>query len=176
MVDSSCQRVLINLERVGNFGSRSDDIVLLGKCDEVVRDLCRELGWEEELDKLWAKTEASVLTEPVEGAEGKGESGDTKVEGEQAEEAKGQSGDTKVEDESEQAEEAKTQALLETIEARLAKIAIAAEGERKQPATKIDAHEPTSTTASATEKVDKEVSSAIKDDVKDQKDDSSVTK
>ena len=156
MVDSSCQRVLINLERVGNFGSRSDDIVLLGKCDEVVRDLCRELGWEEELDKLWAKTEASVLTEPVEVAEGEGESGDTKVDGEKA-------------------EDPKTQTLLETIEARLAKIAIAAEGERKQPATEIDAHEPTST-ASAAEKVANEVSSTMKDDVKDQKDDPSATK
>ncbi len=155
MVDSSCPRVLINLERVGNFGSRPDDVVLIGKCDEVVRDLCRELGWEEELDKLWAETKASVLTEPIERPEGEGVSGDTKVEGEQA-------------------EEAKTRTLLEAVEAGLAKISIAAEGDKKQSATKVNAHEPTST-ASAAEKVAKEVSSAIKD-VKDQKDDSSATK
>jgi NAD-dependent histone deacetylase SIR2 len=153
MVDSSCPRVLINLERVGNFGSRSDDVILIGKCDEIVRNLCRKLGWEEELDKLWVETEASVLTEPIERPEGEGASGDTKVDGEQP-------------------EEAKTKALLESIEAGLAKIAIAADGERKQPATKVNAHEPTST-ASAAEEVAKEASSAIKDDVK--KDDSSST-
>jgi len=60
-----CPRVLINLERVGNFGSRPDDLVLLGACDDIVRDICRELGWEEELDGLWQKTEASVLTQPM---------------------------------------------------------------------------------------------------------------
>ena len=65
MVGPYCPRVLINLERVGDLGSRPDDLVLLGACDDIVRDLCRELGWEEELDRLWQETEASVLTEPV---------------------------------------------------------------------------------------------------------------
>lgn len=53
----SCPRVLINIERVGDLGSRRDDVVLLGKCDDVVRDLCKELGWSEELEKLWAETQ-----------------------------------------------------------------------------------------------------------------------
>ncbi|KAG7445674.1 NAD-dependent deacetylase sirtuin-2 [Guyanagaster necrorhizus] len=52
-----CPRVLVNLERVGDLGRRPDDVVLLGKCDEVIKDLCRRLGWEEELMKLWAETE-----------------------------------------------------------------------------------------------------------------------
>ena len=60
MVDSSCPRVLINLDHVGDFGSRTDDVVLLGKCDDVVKDLCKELGWEDELLRLWDETEASV--------------------------------------------------------------------------------------------------------------------
>ncbi|KAF7298738.1 NAD-dependent protein deacetylase [Mycena indigotica] len=54
---SACPRVLINLERVGNIGRRPKDTVLLGKCDEVVLELCKALGWEKELMKLWAKTE-----------------------------------------------------------------------------------------------------------------------
>lgn len=60
----SCPRVLINIERVGDLGSRRDDVVLLGKCDDVVRELCEELGWSEELEKLWAETQRD---------EGKGE-------------------------------------------------------------------------------------------------------
>ncbi|KAJ7780732.1 class I sirtuins SIR2 family protein [Mycena maculata] len=57
---ASCPRVLINLDQVGNIGKRPNDIVLLDKCDEVVRKLCRELGWEDELMALWAQTEAKA--------------------------------------------------------------------------------------------------------------------
>ncbi|KAJ3892297.1 class I sirtuins SIR2 family protein [Lentinula edodes] len=56
----SCHRVLINIDRVGDFGSRADDVILLGKCDEIVRELCKELGWEEELMSLWAETAYST--------------------------------------------------------------------------------------------------------------------
>ncbi|KAJ7464833.1 Sir2 family histone deacetylase Hst2 [Mycena galericulata] len=52
-----CPRVLINLDLVGGIGRRPNDVVLLGKCDDVVRKLCKELGWEGELLKLWAQTE-----------------------------------------------------------------------------------------------------------------------
>jgi len=34
--------------------------VLLQDCDAVVRKLAKELGWEEELNVLWAQTESSV--------------------------------------------------------------------------------------------------------------------
>ena len=61
MVEESCPRILINLDHVGDFGSRADDVILLGKCDEIVTELCKELGWEKELLGLWEKTEASVL-------------------------------------------------------------------------------------------------------------------
>lgn len=44
--------MLINLVDVGEF-DRTDDMVFLGRCDNVVRELCRELGWEEELEKKW---------------------------------------------------------------------------------------------------------------------------
>jgi len=59
LVPDDCPRVLINLDEVGNF-NRQDDIVSLGKCDDIIRELCRELGWEEELERAWAATKDSV--------------------------------------------------------------------------------------------------------------------
>ncbi|KAI0632355.1 DHS-like NAD/FAD-binding domain-containing protein [Trametes polyzona] len=58
LVPERCPRILINLDRAGDIGARSDDVVLLGRCDETVRKLCKELGWEEELDREWGKTES----------------------------------------------------------------------------------------------------------------------
>ena len=49
-------RILINLERVGGIGSRADDVILLEECDSGVRRLAAALGWEDELDALWQKT------------------------------------------------------------------------------------------------------------------------
>ncbi|KAI9369283.1 DHS-like NAD/FAD-binding domain-containing protein [Aspergillus egyptiacus] len=46
-------RVLINRERVGGMGSRPDDVLILGDCDDGVQKLARALGWEEELKNLW---------------------------------------------------------------------------------------------------------------------------
>ncbi|KAG2338283.1 DHS-like NAD/FAD-binding domain-containing protein [Suillus weaverae] len=46
LVPSDCPRVLINLDEVGHFN----------KPDDVVRELCKELGWKEELDAAWEKT------------------------------------------------------------------------------------------------------------------------
>ena len=41
LVPDSCPRVLINMEPAGDIGSRPDDVVLLGRCDEVIRELAR---------------------------------------------------------------------------------------------------------------------------------------
>jgi NAD-dependent histone deacetylase SIR2 len=60
MVTDQCPRVLINLVEVEAMGSGKNDLVLLGKCDEIIRDLAKELGWEDDLDKEWAATAASV--------------------------------------------------------------------------------------------------------------------
>ncbi|KAL4874158.1 hypothetical protein BDV12DRAFT_159209 [Aspergillus spectabilis] len=46
-------RVLINREHVGGLGSRPDDVLILGDCDDGVRKFARALGWEEELERLW---------------------------------------------------------------------------------------------------------------------------
>lgn len=50
-------RVLINLERVGGIGSRRDDVLMLDDCDSGVRRLAKYLGWLEDLEELWAKTD-----------------------------------------------------------------------------------------------------------------------
>lgn len=55
-VRDSIPRLLINQEQVGALGSRSDDVLLLGDCDEGVRKLAAACGWLEELEELWRKT------------------------------------------------------------------------------------------------------------------------
>ncbi|KAL2355198.1 NAD-dependent histone deacetylase SIR2 [Cryomyces antarcticus] len=49
-------RLLINQEQVGSLGSRPDDVLLLGDCDDGVRKLAKACGWLEELEALWTKT------------------------------------------------------------------------------------------------------------------------
>ncbi|KAL9098429.1 MAG: hypothetical protein Q9163_005905 [Psora crenata] len=53
-------RVLINLERVGGLGSRADDVLILGDCDEGVQKLAGALGWCEELDRIWNNTKPNM--------------------------------------------------------------------------------------------------------------------
>lgn len=50
-------RLLINSERVGGLGTRADDVLLLGDCDDGVRKLATALGWAEELEELWGETQ-----------------------------------------------------------------------------------------------------------------------
>ncbi|TIA28866.1 NAD-dependent deacetylase sirtuin-2 [Aureobasidium pullulans] len=58
---SGVPRVLINMERVGGLGSRSDDVLLLGDCDAGVRKLAKAVGWEDDLEDLWAKTDPEYI-------------------------------------------------------------------------------------------------------------------
>lgn len=60
MVTGQCPRVLINLDQVGGIGSGTNDLVFLGKCDDIIRDLAGALGWEDELDKEWTETARTV--------------------------------------------------------------------------------------------------------------------
>lgn len=48
-----CARLLINMESAGGIGTRRDDVLMLGTCDDGVRRLAKELGWEVELDNLY---------------------------------------------------------------------------------------------------------------------------
>jgi NAD+-dependent protein deacetylase SIR2 len=55
-VKDDTPRVLINLEQVGGLGSRPDDVLLLEDCDAGVRRFTDALGWREDLEALWKKT------------------------------------------------------------------------------------------------------------------------
>lgn len=46
-------RLLINLTKAGDMGSRPDDVLLLKDCDAGVKQLARALGWEDDLQVLW---------------------------------------------------------------------------------------------------------------------------
>ncbi|KAK9467384.1 DHS-like NAD/FAD-binding domain-containing protein [Lipomyces arxii] len=59
---TSCPRVLFNLESVGDIGRRKSDVVCLGPCDDGVRDLAFECGWLPDLEALWAKTTKDGVT------------------------------------------------------------------------------------------------------------------
>jgi NAD+-dependent protein deacetylase SIR2 len=59
-------RLLINQEQVGTIGSRSDDVLLLGDCDDGVRRLATSCGWLEELEELWKQTAPTKDAEPEE--------------------------------------------------------------------------------------------------------------
>ena len=53
-------RVLFNQETVGDFGSRPDDVVVLGDCDEGIRKLADALGWLDELELLWREVGGNI--------------------------------------------------------------------------------------------------------------------
>jgi NAD-dependent histone deacetylase SIR2 len=54
--EETTPRLLINQEKVGDLGSRPDDVLLLEDCDGGVRKLAEACGWLEELEALWAET------------------------------------------------------------------------------------------------------------------------
>ncbi|KAI9653022.1 MAG: Sir2 histone deacetylase Hst2 [Alyxoria varia] len=56
VVTETVPRALLNLERVGGMGSRPDDVLVLGDCDDGVRKLAKACGWLEELEQLWRGT------------------------------------------------------------------------------------------------------------------------
>ncbi|KAL5531064.1 hypothetical protein ACEPAG_3940 [Sanghuangporus baumii] len=60
LVPEECPRLLVNLDHVGGWGSRSNDVACLMPVDKAVRQLCSLLGWEEELDALWAATDMTM--------------------------------------------------------------------------------------------------------------------
>ncbi|KAH7081488.1 DHS-like NAD/FAD-binding domain-containing protein [Paraphoma chrysanthemicola] len=56
LCEEATPRLLINQERVGDLGTRADDVLLLEDCDSGVRKLAESCGWLEELEALWAET------------------------------------------------------------------------------------------------------------------------
>ena len=55
MTREGAPRCLINKERVGHLGTATDDVLILGDCDDGVRRLAEACGWLQELEKLWAE-------------------------------------------------------------------------------------------------------------------------
>ncbi|KAL7910261.1 DHS-like NAD/FAD-binding domain-containing protein [Trichoderma velutinum] len=53
MARKEVPRVLFNMEKVGSLGSRADDVLELGACDDGIRRLAELLGWTDELDDTW---------------------------------------------------------------------------------------------------------------------------
>ena len=49
-------RILINKDYAGNIGSRPKDLVLTGDLVDTIQELSKELGWDDELQKLIGKT------------------------------------------------------------------------------------------------------------------------
>ncbi|KAM0218311.1 hypothetical protein ACHAPA_002393 [Fusarium lateritium] len=56
-------RVLFNMEKVGQLGTRSDDVIELGDCDAGIRKFADELGWRDELEKMWRQIVGDVEAE-----------------------------------------------------------------------------------------------------------------
>lgn len=57
MAREETPRILINKERVGSLGTRADDVMILGDCDEGVMKLAEACGWLDELKAMWKQTE-----------------------------------------------------------------------------------------------------------------------
>ena len=56
-VSEGTPRILINQERVGGLGSRPDDVLMIGACDDGVREFADAMGWRDELEAMWAETD-----------------------------------------------------------------------------------------------------------------------
>jgi NAD-dependent histone deacetylase SIR2 len=59
-VEEGVPRVLLNMEKVGEIGSRREDVVWLGECDDGVRELAEHLGWWEEMEEIWKRLRGDV--------------------------------------------------------------------------------------------------------------------
>ncbi|CAN9146380.1 unnamed protein product [Alternaria alternata] len=65
LCEDQTPRLLINSERVGDMGGRTDDVLLLEDCDSGVRKLAEACGWLSELEALWATTAPVPEEDPV---------------------------------------------------------------------------------------------------------------
>ncbi|KAF7894079.1 hypothetical protein EAF00_007593 [Botryotinia globosa] len=62
-------RLLFNMISVGDFGSRLDDVAVLGDCDSGVRKLADALGWRDELEELWVSVGGNTKQKEAEKTE-----------------------------------------------------------------------------------------------------------
>ena len=62
LCEDGVPRLLINLQRVGDLGSRPDDVLLLEDCDSGVKKLADHLGWGQDLASLRDQTKVSTFS------------------------------------------------------------------------------------------------------------------
>ena len=79
MTRGETPRLLINQERVGNFGTSADDVIMLGDCDDGVRKLAKACGWLDELEALWADTGPKTASDMIKPADEKAKSKDERL-------------------------------------------------------------------------------------------------
>lgn len=60
MVSYKIPRLLINREAVGSFGSRNSDSVVTGDIVEQITCLAEELGWSNDLNKLYEDSQEKL--------------------------------------------------------------------------------------------------------------------
>ena len=75
-------RLLFNLVKVGSFGSRADDVIVLDECDSAVRRLVRLLNWTEDLESIVERAgsgAAECLASPSQSSSIRSESLDQEV-------------------------------------------------------------------------------------------------
>lgn len=59
-VYETCPRLLFNMDLVGDFGTRPNDIVVLGDCDDNISYFAQLLGWQSELETAVSKINEAV--------------------------------------------------------------------------------------------------------------------
>ena len=87
--------MLLNLDHVGNWGSRRNDVECLMACDRAVRELCGLLGWGEEWEGLWEGTGGLVEEEGIGGGISVGGGGGKENREKEKEKGKGKKKDEK---------------------------------------------------------------------------------
>lgn len=59
-VYESCPRILFNMDLVGDFGSRKNDVIVLGNCDDNIEYFAQLLRWDEDLGRTAAAAKGGI--------------------------------------------------------------------------------------------------------------------
>ena len=83
LVPKDCPRLLCNLDHVGGWGSRTNDVAALMRVDDAIKELSRLLGWKDDLMKIYKEVTEDKRTpdEPGDNCEDEGHTPDLGVTG-----------------------------------------------------------------------------------------------
>ncbi|QDS78187.1 hypothetical protein FKW77_005511 [Venturia effusa] len=65
LTSTGVPRLLVNNEIVGDLGTRADDVIQLGDCDDGIRRLAKACDWLDELEDMWNETGKKFGFQPV---------------------------------------------------------------------------------------------------------------